>query len=452
MEKVPDDIPRVSGLINTKHTTPLSHTNVLACGWQIPNSIQLKIEGQIEKNQMNGKWVFYKVGKDDKKITLETLDQIPEHEVPPWKTYQILLDPPEIGRISVSPLKGLKMKNARLHGTKAANLGEVLQVLQAPSQRLLGFYATQRYPRKHLLDYLKARLNLPKNFKTEDLHLESFYFLKKTIKVPQGISLPFSFQRSFLEKFPQIQQTIGKLKMALQLNSSEIESTCLKLQQLIRSCEMSKEMKEKILKGLKKHLPGCQKFVVRSSSNAEDLQHFSAAGIYESYNHVTDIEEIFESIKGVWASLVSPRSVRLRQEVGMSLDDCYMGVIIQEEIDCDFGGVMVTTNPMNPRDDFRNVYINASANSTVNIVEGKDCTFQMLFNIVEGQGRTIGKDTNVQDLTSDQINVLARFALAGKLLESHFSPNDEFKLPVDIEWAMKGNDIYLLQIRPYAIE
>ncbi|MBI2982187.1 MAG: phosphoenolpyruvate synthase, partial [Deltaproteobacteria bacterium] len=43
MPRVPDDITRVSGIINAEFTTPLSHTNVLASGWQIPNAVQIGI-------------------------------------------------------------------------------------------------------------------------------------------------------------------------------------------------------------------------------------------------------------------------------------------------------------------------------------------------------------------------------------------------------------------------
>ena len=83
----------------------------------------------------------------------------------------------------------------------------------------------------------------------------------------------------------------------------------------------------------------------------------------------------------MWASLLSARSTRLRQEVGISLDDSYMGVIIQEEVPSDVGGVMVTTNPTN-RNDFRNVYLNASCRSVENVVGGSELPIQYLFNTV----------------------------------------------------------------------
>jgi phosphoenolpyruvate synthase/pyruvate phosphate dikinase len=191
--------------------------------------------------------------------------------------------------------------------------------------------------------------------------------------------------------------------------------------------------------------------VIRSSSNAEDLKDFSAAGIYESLNHITTADKIFESIKEVWASLVSPRSVRLRQEVGISLDDCYMGVIIQEEVESDMGGVLVTANPSNPTADFRNVYINVSDRSAVEIVSGATQPYQYLYNTVEGGGRTLAVGTAGHDLDDRKHDVLQRLAFCGRLLQSHFAQDYSFSTPADIEWAAKGDQIYILQLRPYNI-
>jgi phosphoenolpyruvate synthase/pyruvate phosphate dikinase len=198
------------------------------------------------------------------------------------------------------------------------------------------------------------------------------------------------------------------------------------------------------------HLSGVSSFVVRSSSNAEDLENFSAAGIYESINHVTTADNIFQSIKEVWSSLLSPRSVRLRHQVGISLDDCYMGVIVQEELKAHVGGVLVTTNPMNRAGDFRNVYMNASPRSVINIVQGSEQPYQYLFNTVEGGGRTLSMGDAQQDLPPAIKQMLQKLAYAGRMLQGHFSPDYTFSSPVDIEWMASEEGIYILQLRPYA--
>jgi phosphoenolpyruvate synthase/pyruvate phosphate dikinase len=242
---------------------------------------------------------------------------------------------------------------------------------------------------------------------------------------------------------------VGKLKMALELGVREVDPLCLQLQQMIRQVRMTDKLRNRIDAEIAKHLSGVSAFVIRSSSNAEDLAGFSAAGIYESISSVSKADKIFESVKEVWASLLSPRSVRLRHQVGISLDDCYMGVIIQEMIQSDIGGVLVTTNPSNPTD-FRNVYMNVSLKSVEKVVAGSVLPIQMIYNTVEGGGRTLSLGDFAEGISKDQSALLQSLAFIGRLLQSHFSPDYTFSQPVDIEWLAGESGIGLLQIRPYS--
>ena len=444
MNKVPDNIPRISGIINSKHTTPLSHTNVLACGWQIPNATQIRIIDQIKDERLQNKWVEYKVDTNASKIMLKEIKK-PDGQLaePHWKIQQVKIGEPETLRIPIVNLKKLQAADRFSYGTKSANIGELQHILKYGSDRLTGFYRLPRYPRKNLIHHLARMLNVPEG---SDLNQTASDFIKNTVNIPRGIAIPFAIQQEFLESSPQIQQTIGKLKMALELKAEEIPSLCIRLQQLIIKTKFPFELENYIEAIVNKHLKGASSLVVRSSSNAEDLENFSAAGIYESKNHVTTPHKLYKSIKQVWASLVSPRSVRLRAEVGISLDESYMGVIVQEEISSGLGGVLVTTNPMNTSTDFRNVFVNASTKSVNDVVEGNELPYQFLFNTVEGGGRTLSLGSANNDLDPSKKQIIAKLALVGRLLQSHFS--SEYT-PVDIEWAISGDDLYLLQLRPY---
>lgn len=448
MKRVPDNIPRVSGLINDEHTTPLSHTNVLATGWQIPNAVQVGAFDRAIKDQLDKSWVRLNV--DPKSFSIDlipiaTPELIPAK--PSWSVVHIDLEQPETENTPIVALENLRMSDKFRYGTKAANLGELKHILRHGSRKLTGFYRVPRPPRADLLNYLAAYLGVPAD---ENLNENAWKYLCKSIQIPRGIAVPFSFQQEFLQTSSKIQQCIGKLKMALELNAREIDALCLQLQQLIRGTRMSDAMRDQIDETIAVHLSGVKTFVVRSSSNAEDLKDFSAAGIYESINHVSTAEKIFSSIKEVWASLVSPRSVRLRHDVGISLDDCYMGVIIQEEVQSDMGGVLVTVNPMNTAD-FRNVYINASDKSAIEIVTGDGAAHQYLFNTLESGGRTIAVGASGHDLLPAQRDVLQTLSYCGRLLQSHFSQDYTFSSPVDVEWAAAGSQIFILQLRPYSM-
>jgi hypothetical protein len=447
MHRVPDDIPRLAGIINADHTTPLSHTNVLATGWQIPNAIQLGVFDVVEREHLDGQWVEYQVDAAGAEVGLRLVDQPAEPgKRPAWYAQRITLEEPEARYAPIASLADLRYNDRHRYGTKAANLGELHYVLANGSRRLLGFFQVPRPPRENLLPYLAKLLDVPED---DNLAAAARQLLAERVRVPRGIALPFSLQRRFLESSPRIQQAIGKLKMALELDAREIEPLCVELQRLIRKTRVPDAILSEIDTALVEQLSGVRAFVVRSSSNAEDLAGFSAAGIYESTNHVATAEHIVESVKGVWASLVSARSVRLRQQAGISLDETYMGVVIQEQVAADFGGVLVTTNPMN-RNDFRNVYVNVSPKVT-DVVDGSTMPMQYLYSTVEGGGRTVSLGDASEDLPTAAKDQLQRLAVVGRLLQSHFSPDYTFDSPVDVEWLANDETIFVVQLRPYSI-
>ncbi len=448
MDRVPDDIPRLSGIVNARHTTPLSHTNVLATGWQIPNAVQLGALAEIDRRGLDGKWVEYTVDAQASSVSLREVDEPADAAPPSWYAQRVTLEEPESDHSPIVNLARLRAADRYRYGTKAANLGELHHVLAHGSQRLLGFYQVPRPPRENLLPHLAQLLGIPAGASVADLSDAARRLLDERIRVPRGIALPFSLQRRFLESSPRIQQAIGKLKMALELDAREIEPLCVELQSLIRSARMPGALAGEIDSALVSQLAGVRAFVVRSSSNAEDLAGFSAAGIYESINHVTTAERIFASVKEVWASLVSVRSVRLRHQAGISLDECYMGVVIQEQVAADFGGVLVTTNPMN-RADFRTVYVNVSPKVT-DVVDGSTLPMQYLYSTVEGGGRTVSLGDAAADLDERAHEQLQHLAVAGRLLQAHFSPDYTFDSPVDVEWLADRDHVHIVQLRPYS--
>ena len=453
MPRVPDDIPRVSGIVNSHHTTPLSHTNVLATGWGIPNAIQIGAIDQLEILALNNQWVSYTVDMNDSVLNISKAEDTSVPTRPSWSIQTIRLEEPETLNTPIVELSALRMSDRFRYGTKAANLGELSRVLEQGSDRLLGFYRVKRPPRSHLLSYLAHYLKMPENAESTMLNRAAWDFLRTKIMIPRGIAIPFSVQQTVLESSAKVQQGIGKLKMALELNSREIDPLCLQLQQMIRGIRIPDAIRDYIDSQVANTLGGVSNFVVRSSSNAEDLENFSAAGMYESIVHVNTSENLFQSIKDVWASLISPRSVRLLHQVGISLDDCYMGVIVQEEVKSDMGGVMVTTNPMN-RGDFRNVYVNVSTKSVEKVVHGEELPYQYLYNTVEGGGRTLSIGDAKEDLDDESKSILQDLAFAGRLLQAHFSRDYTFAAPVDVEWiagrtSVGEPSISLVQLRPY---
>ncbi|MER6388738.1 PEP/pyruvate-binding domain-containing protein [Streptomyces sp. NPDC001523] len=446
MPVVPDDIPRLAGLLNALPTTPLSHTNMLAAGWGIPNAIVRGILDTIADEKLDGAWVRYEVTAEN--FVVERAEEPADLAEPTWHTQRVRLDAPHVTDVPLVPLSALRARDRNRYGTKAANLGELHHVLRHGSGRLTGYYSVPRPPRADLLGHLAARLRMPAD---GDLAQYAGEFLARHVQAPAGIAVPFSVQQRFLDSSPAVQQSIGKLKMALELNAMDaVDTVCVQLQHLVRTLPVPEDLVRALDAQLVEHLAGTSRFAVRSSSNAEDLPGFSAAGIYESHTKVTDLPGLLDAIRQVWASLLSPRSVRLRHQAGISLDDTYMGVIVQRYEPSPLGGVMVTCNPTN-RADFRNVYLNCAHGSTADVVDGRTMPLQYLYNTVEGGGRTLSLGAAEQDLDLETQAHLGRLALAGRLLQSHFAADYTFAGPLDVEWLLgPGGALHILQLRPYS--
>ncbi|MEU1116850.1 MULTISPECIES: PEP/pyruvate-binding domain-containing protein [unclassified Streptomyces] len=453
MPCLPDDVPRVAGFLNTAPITPLSHTNVLASGWGIPNAIVCDLEQLVERDGLDGAWIRYRVREDE--ISLERLEAEPELRAPAWHQQRIRLEPPLLADVPVLSLHRLRSADRDRYGTKAANLGELHHVLDSRTADLIAFYGRPRPPREDLYGHLAARFGLPAPSAGE-LRSTAADFVAATVGAPDGVALPFALQQHFLASSPALQQGIGKLKMALELDATDVlDSLCLQLQQLIRQTPVPESVVRRICQAFPAPVASRGRLVVRSSSNAEDLPGFSAAGVYDSVTTVHGTGELLDAVRQVWASMLSPRSVRLRHQVGISLDDTYMGVIIQEYVPASLGGVLVTCNPTR-REDFRNVYLNCSPGSPEQVVEGSVLPQQYLYNTVEGGGRTVALGSWGEALSAGTRAKLADLSLTGRLLQSHFSGSHfgggDVDKPLDIEWLMtERGDFRLVQIRPYAL-
>ncbi|MGW7584952.1 PEP/pyruvate-binding domain-containing protein [Kitasatospora sp. NPDC054768] len=489
MPRVPEDIPRVSGIIHTEHTTPLSHINVMAAGWRIPNAVGIGAVERIDRDGLDGRWVRYRVEAEGGDLLLEAArpgdhDGDGGHEgheghggvrpTPPAD--HIVVDRPDLTPTPITPLSDLRAGDHVRFGTKAANLGELTHLLQHGSPRWLGFYQVPRPPRADLLRYLARQLGLPEDADGAELNAAAQLLVKEYAEVPRGIVLPFSLQQRFLDSSAELRDAVDRLDSLLQegtspqegtsrqggtspregtsrrtslhAETSRIEELCLDVQRLIRGTPLPDPIRAEVDRAIDRHLYGATVQVVRSSSNAEDLSGFSAAGLYESVAHVSGTGAVLDAVREVWASLFSPRAVLLRRQAGIALDHCRMGVVVQEQVGSTVGGVLVTCNPLSPQD-FRDVYLNISPRSVADVVTGRGAPLQYLCNTMEGGSRTVSLGTAATDLDAATKDLVRRLALISRLLQSHFSPDETYGAPVDIEWAIEGDRVSLLQLRPF---
>jgi pyruvate, water dikinase len=196
---------------------------------------------------------------------------------------------------------------------------------------------------------------------------------------------------------------------------------------------------------------------VRSSAIAEDSETASYAGQQETYLYVRGAQAVLDRVRDCWASFFSERAIFYRQKKG-SLDDLGMAVVVQRMVRSDVAGVLFTCDPIRGRRDRMVVeavlglgeaavsghvtpdhYI-LKRDGTVRKVQVAQQPFAVVPIETGGtEERELGAEGGEQKLAEEQLRELARI---GADLEQRLGG------PQDIEWALEGGEIYVLQARP----
>ncbi len=171
---------------------------------------------------------------------------------------------------------------------------------------------------------------------------------------------------------------------------------------------------------------------VRSSGVEEDLPGASFAGQYETILGVLGADATIEAVKQCWASAFAPRAAEYRLSLGVS-KSVRMAVIIQKIVDANAAGVAFTSNPLTG--DSHEVVINAVRGLGDRLVSGEASADQ--WTIRDGHAECVRAKENA--ITQEQATAIA---------ETARRVEDVFAAPQDIEWAISGGRLFLLQARP----
>jgi pyruvate,water dikinase len=172
-------------------------------------------------------------------------------------------------------------------------------------------------------------------------------------------------------------------------------------------------------------------FAVRSSGVAEDLPDASFAGQYETVLGAEGLDELEEAVRRCWASGSSAHISSYRDDIGH--DDAPMAVLIQVMVDATSAGVAFSANPVSGNRG--EVVINAVRGLGDRLVSGAVSPDEWV--VSAGESRC--ESPPEQAIDDSQARAVAELA---RRVEEHFGS------PQDIEWAIEGDPIRLLQARP----
>ncbi|MCE9578718.1 MAG: PEP/pyruvate-binding domain-containing protein, partial [Deltaproteobacteria bacterium] len=147
------DITVVSGILATTFSTPLSHVNLRAQSWKIPNAGNRKARELYAG--LAGKVVYYEV--TDAGMTMR---EATPAEIEAWKNKQaarrhVALPQADIQNPRLAMLGRIRAKDVTTYGTKTANLGEIVSAnlgVNVPPGFGVPFFYYARHMKQNGLD------------------------------------------------------------------------------------------------------------------------------------------------------------------------------------------------------------------------------------------------------------------------------------------------------------
>ena len=239
-------------------------------------------------------------------------------------------------------------------------------------------------------------------------------------------------------------------------NGIDVSQTPEKIRSAILAGSMPEEVETEIL-SFYRSMGEAVRVAVRSSATAEDLEDASFAGQQQTCLNVQGEEELLGSIRECYASLWGERAVSYRQATGYDARPVALALVIQCMVNSDTAGVLFTQNPATGEKS--EMLINASYGLGESVVSGAVNPDELLClrdgqiikqvigskksMVVYGERQTMTvpveeKKSKRLSLTPGQIKKLVN---KGIEIEAHYG------MPMDIEWAFQGEELYILQAR-----
>jgi pyruvate, water dikinase len=294
--------------------------------------------------------------------------------------------------------------------------------------------------------------------------------------VPQAFVITTEAFFHFLKE-TKIENKINEIMRTIDVDkTTQLTEKTKEIREMIIEAEMPKKLQDEILESYDsfnvdldemKGSPGALAILkssrepvfvsVRSSATAEDLGDASFAGQQDTFINIKGNRELLEKVKQCFASIFTARSFYYRKKKGFE-NLVGIAAVVQQMINSDKSGVMFSQNPIKNNEE---ILIESVFGQGEGIVSGKIKPDQHIISrnleikdekISEKKVaiiRTSGGQTKTVQLTPEksservlrthEIKQLADYAIK---LEEHY------KKPQDIEFAIEGEEIYILQTRP----
>ncbi len=279
--------------------------------------------------------------------------------------------------------------------------------------------------------------------------------------VPNGFCVTAQAYREMV-KFNGFDSKIREMLDGVEVKDSDkLQRAADRIMKMVSRADIPDEMAESIIRHYRSLSSKTKNplVAVRSSATAEDLPEASFAGQQSTFLDIKGEAAVIQAVRDAWASLFTARAIFYRETNGFDHFQVALAVPVQLMVASEVSGNMFTINPVN--NDKRIIVIEAIWGLGEMIVQG---TYTPDHYEVRRQDMTIyAREINEQkkELTRKngvnkeyplpkwkigrqklEDDLIVKLAEIGEKLHSHY------RFPQDIEWAMEGGKLYVVQTRP----
>lgn len=282
--------------------------------------------------------------------------------------------------------------------------------------------------------------------------------MKSGLRVPDGFCLTAGAYRRFIDSTGLASRIVMELgrKRLDDMRWEEMWDAALRIRSMFLAEEIPADIAGAIVDAVGPWLPDSP-LAVRSASLAEDRPETSFAGLHESFLNVRGAEDILKHVKLVWASLWSDAALAYSRELSLEVGSSSMGVIVQEMVFGERSGVAFGVDPKNGR----LAVIEAVYGLNKGLVDGdvepdrwmvdRGSGAVELDHVAVHESSVIPSASGVRIEPLDEI-----FRDRPVLFESDVAiifsvlmkAEAIFGAPQDMEWTIRGDELYMLQARP----
>ncbi|MBT4140189.1 MAG: hypothetical protein HOE48_19890 [Candidatus Latescibacteria bacterium] len=274
------------------------------------------------------------------------------------------------------------------------------------------------------------------------------------LPVPPGFVISTKVFQSIARKISKEVKAFGDLDVS---DLDALQQASDRIGKIIHDWELAPDLISQIKRAYSRL--GKPAVSVRSSATDEDLAHASFAGQYETFLNVRDVDDVIQKMKDVWASLYSPHAIGYRKRNEIPNNKAKMAVVVQQQLAPTAAGVLFTQDPVSGED---HTVVSAALGLGEGVVSGSVESDRFVLHSKTGKllsSDVAHKETKIVSdkkggietvsvaktksdkpaLTQKQLVALNKF---GRQLAAHF------KCPQDVEFAVTGTGIHILQSRP----